>query len=146
MGVGAAIVIGGLSVASAVGKYNSSKSTARNIKKQAAIEAHNRMEEIKKLTAEQRVRYISAGLELEGTPQEVINDTYNKGIADVWNIHANAKQNAKNVMTVARSQLIGDIASTAVKAMGSYNDYAGGTQIDGGELGGSQLTNSVGGK
>ena len=142
MGVGAAIVIGGLSIASAVGKYNSSKSAARNVKKQAAIEAHNRMEEIKKLTAEQRVRYISAGLQLEGTPEQVINDTYNKGMADVWNIYSNSKQNAKNIMTVARSQLIGDMASTAVKAMGQYNNYAGGSPTEGGELGSSQLTNS----
>ena len=82
MGVATAL-IAGLSLASEVGNFNSSKSQARNTAKQGAIAAQNRADEIKRLAAKQRVSYLQAGLELEGTPQAVINDTYNTGLEDI---------------------------------------------------------------
>lgn len=115
MGVGAAVVAG-LSLASAVGNYNASKSEARNIVKQGNIAMDRRADEIKALAAKQRVSYLQAGLELEGTPQAVISDTYNTGIEDVNAIRESTNQQSKNIITKARAKLVGDIASTAVSA------------------------------
>ena len=115
MGVATA-VIAGLGVANAVGGYNAAKSQARLVEQAGAIKAYNRADEIKTLAARQRVAYVSAGLELEGTPQVVMNDTYNKGIADVLSIKASAAQEAKNIRKTAIAQLLGSLAQVGVNA------------------------------
>lgn len=128
MGVAAA-VIAGLGVAGAVGSYNASKSQARQVQKEAAITAARRAEDIKKLAAKQRVAYVSAGLELEGTPQVVMTDTYNTGIADIWNIKANAEQQAKNIKKVATAQLLGSLAQVGANAYSMSNMGGGADKI-----------------
>lgn len=120
MGVATA-VIAGLGVAGAIGQYNSAKSQARQVEKQGAITAMKRADEIKKLAAKQRVAYVSAGLELEGTPQVVMTDTYNTGIADVWNIKTNAEQQAKNIRKTAVAQLLGNLAQVGANAYSMTN-------------------------
>lgn len=129
MGVAAA-VIAGLGVAGAVGSYNASKSQARQVQKEAAITAARRAEDIKKLAAKQRVAYVSAGLELEGTPQVVMTDTYNTGIADIWNIKANADQQAKNIKKVATAQLLGSLAQVGANAYSMSSTGSEGTDLN----------------
>lgn len=121
MGIETAILIGSvaLGTASAVGNYNQSKSAARQTAKEGEIVAANRAEEIKKLAAKQRVSYLKAGLELEGTPQIMMNDTYDKGIADINAIRGSYNQKVKNILTAGRSKLLGDLASTALGAVGT---------------------------
>lgn len=114
--MGVAAVVAGLGVASAIGNYNQSKSQARQTIKKAEIDMQNRANEIRALAARQRVSYLQAGLELEGTPNAVITDTYNTGIADVNAIRDSANQTAKNIRKQARAKLLGDLASTAVLA------------------------------
>jgi hypothetical protein len=128
MGVAAAVYVG-LSAASAIGSYNQSKSQARQAIREGEIAMQNRADEIRSLAAKQRVSYISAGLELEGTPQAVITDTYNKGIADVNAIRDSANQTSKNILTAARAKLLGDMAKTVVGAysLGAFGGAAGGT-------------------
>ena len=137
MGVATAI-LSGLSLAAAVGNYNSAKSQARNMAKQGAIAAQNRADEIKRLAAKQRVSYLQAGLELEGTPQAVINDTYNKGIADISEIKSSYNQSSKNIMTQARANLLGSIARTGVSLLGTMD----GNEVE--NMGGEQTLTSGG--
>ena len=110
----------GLNVASAIGNYNASKQQVKQLKKEAAIKADNRADEILSLAATQRVRYLSAGLELEGTPQAVITDTYNTGIEDIQAIRDSYNTQISNVKKTARAQLLGGLANTAVSAYGMY--------------------------
>lgn len=110
-------VIAGLGLASAIGQYNQSKSDARQTVKAGAIKAYNRADEIKSLASRQRVSYLQAGLELEGTPQTVVNDTYNKGIADVLSIQGVYNRESKNIMKTARAKLLGDIATAGISAL-----------------------------
>lgn len=124
MGVETA-VIAGLSVASAIGNNNYSKSESRQTAKEGVIAAQNRADEIKKLASRQRVSYLQAGLELEGTPQNVINDTYETGIADVNNIIGAYNQKSKNIMTKARADLLGGLAKAGASA------FAGGESSGG---------------
>lgn len=146
MGVGAAVVAG-LSLASAVGNYNASKSEARNVVKQGNIAMERRADEIKALAAKQRVSYLQAGLELEGTPQSVISDTYNTGIEDVNAIRESTNQQSKNIITKARAKLIGDIASTAVNAYSMGSMGSGGGFLGSGvsETGGGYASGSING-
>lgn len=129
MGVATA-VMAGLSLASAIGNFNQSKSEARQTARQGAVAAQNRADEIKKLAAKQRVSYLQAGLELEGTPQAVINDTYNTGLEDINEIKSAYNQSSKNIMTQARSKLLGDIAKTGASVMAGGNglENMGGTK------------------
>jgi hypothetical protein len=110
----------GLNVASAIGNYNASKQQVKQLKAEAKIKADNRADEILSLAATQRVRYLSAGLELEGTPQAVITDTYNTGIEDIQAIRDSYNTQISNVKKAARAQLLGGLANTAVSAYGMY--------------------------
>jgi hypothetical protein len=110
----------GMNVASAIGNYNASKQQVKQLRKEANIQAQNRADDILALAATQRVRYLSAGLELEGTPQAVITDTYNTGIADIQAIRDSYNTQISNVKKTARAQLLGSLANTAVSAFGMY--------------------------
>ena len=110
----------GLNVASAIGNYNASKQEVKRLKKETEIKAQNRADEILSLAATQRVRYLSAGLELEGTPQAVITDTYDIGLKDIQEIRDSYNTQIKNVKKSARAQLLGNMANTAVSAYGMY--------------------------
>lgn len=118
-------VIAGLSVASAIGNYNQSKSESRQTAKAGAIAAEKRADDIMKLASKQRISYLSAGLELEGTPQNVINDTYETGIADVNNIIGSYSQKSKNIMTKARADLLGGLAKAGASTMAGNRSSGG---------------------
>lgn len=140
MGIETAI-IAGLGLASAIGQFNQSKSEARQTARYGAIVAQNRADEIKKLAAKQRVSYINAGLELEGTPQAVINDTYNTGIEDVNEIVDMYNTQSSNIMKTARAKLLGSIAKIGVSSFGNLGtDLSGsapsGALSSGGEVAG----------
>ena len=117
----AAAVVAGLNVASAIGNYNSAKSQARQTIQEGEIAAERRADEISKLASRQRVLYLAAGLELEGTPQAVVDDTYNTGIADVRAIRSSYNQQAKNIIKQARANLLGGLANAGVSAFNMYN-------------------------
>lgn len=143
MGVATA-VIAGLNVASAIGNYNQSKSEAKQMAKAGAIVAEKRADDIMKLASRQRVSYLSAGLELEGTPQNVINDTYETGIADVNDIIGTYNQKSKNIMTAARANLLGGLAKAGASAFagggsssGLFNGLSGISESSGGQALGS---------
>ena len=131
MGIETAI-IAGLGVASAIGNFNQSKSQARQAAHTGAIEAENRADEIRSLAARQRVSYLQAGLDLEGTPMAVINDTYNTGINDVNAITGGYNRQAKNIMRQARAQLLGNLALTGVGVMASGGGLFNSGVVEGG--------------
>lgn len=118
MGIETAI-LAGLNVASAIGNYNAAKSEARTMARAGEIQAQNRADEIKKLAAKQRVSYLNAGLELSGTPEAVVSDTYQTGIDDVNAIIGGANQTIKNNLKKARANLLGGLAQTGVSLYSS---------------------------
>lgn len=105
------LAITGLQVAKAVSDYNQSKSQARAIREQGKQAAAARAQEIRALAAEQRVSYLASGLELEGTPTSVINDTYNTGLEDIKAINSNTRTQMKNVLKQGQASLLGGLAS-----------------------------------
>ena len=115
----AAAVVAGLNVASAIGNYNSAKSQARQTIKEGEIAAERRADEISRLASRQRVLYLAAGLELEGTPQAVVDDTYN--ILKEKAIRSSYNQQAKNIIKQARANLLGGLANAGVSAFNMYN-------------------------
>lgn len=121
MGLETAILIGGLSLAKGVGEYNQAKSGARATARQGEIAVENRKKEIQNLVAKQKIGYVQSGVELEGTAQAVMQDTYNTGIADMEAIAGSYNQNIKNSLRAARAQLLGSIANAGVSAYSFYS-------------------------
>lgn len=121
MGVETAILVGGLTLAKGVGDYNQAKSSARATANEGRIAIANRKREIQELVARQKIGYLQSGVELEGTAQAVMQDTYNKGVEDVNAIAGTYNKSIKNQMTAARAQLLGNIAKAGVSAYSIYN-------------------------
>lgn len=129
MGIETALIVGGLSLAKGIGDYNQAKSAARATAKEGAIAIYNRKQEIQNLVAKQKIGYLQSGVELEGTAQKVMQNTYNTGIADIQAIGSSYQKNIKNQMTAARSQLLGSIAgaATSLFSVGSSLSSAAGS-------------------
>lgn len=117
------LAIAGLRVASAISDYKQSKSQAKSIKEQGRQMAAARANEIRALAAEQRVSYLASGLELEGTPMSVINDTYNTGMKDIAAIKSNTKTQMKNTLKQGKSSLLSGLASAGVNMYSAYKEY-----------------------
>lgn len=109
-------VIAGLKVASALGQYQQARQTAKSVIKEGNVAAARRTQEIRELAALQRVSYIAAGLELEGTPQAVIADTYRTGIEDIQAIKSSYEAKAKNIIKSAQASLLGNLADAGMSA------------------------------
>ena len=128
MGVGAVVaaaVVGTLGTASAIGKYNQEKSAARWKAKEGQQAMENRKKEIMQLAAKQKMAYLDAGLDLEGTPQSVIQETYQTGVEDVKAISDSYNQQITNQIRIARAELVGNIASAGVAAANTYMSVKG---------------------
>ena len=130
MGLETAIIIGGLQLAKGVGEYNQAKSGARATARQGEIAVENRKKEIQNLVAKQKIGYIQSGVELEGTAQAVMQDTYNTGIADMEAIAGSYNQNIKNSLRAARAQLLGSIANAGVSAYSMYSMAGGASGLE----------------
>jgi hypothetical protein len=138
MGIETALIVGGLSLAKGIGDYNQAKSAARATAKEGAIAIYNRKQEIQNLVAKQKIGYLQSGVELEGTAQKVMQNTYNTGIADIQAIGSSYQKNIKNQMTAARSQLLGSIAGAATSlfsAGSSLSSAAGSAGLSAEQLG-----------
>ena len=117
------LAIAGLRVASAISNYKQSKSQAKSIQEQGRQAAVARANEIRALAAEQRVSYLASGLELEGTPMSVINDTYNTGVEDINAIKSSTTTQMRNTLKQGKSSLLGSLASAGASMYSAYNDY-----------------------
>lgn len=127
MGTGLMIATAVAGVAGSVGSFNAAKSDARATAREAETAMQNRKKEILQLAAQQKMGYLDAGLELEGTPQNVIQDTYNTGLEDIKAMESSANKNIKNKMTMARAELFTGLAKTGLSAyaMGGFGSGGG---------------------
>ena len=104
-----------------IGQFNQSKSQARALAKQGARAAEQRADEIIQLASRQRVNYIQNGLELEGTPQAVVNDTYIQGLEDIQAIKSDYNQAIKNQKRSARWNLLGSLVNAGATAASGFS-------------------------
>ena len=121
MGVGTALVVGGLSLAKGIGEYNQAKSAARQTRNEGKIAIENRKREIQDLVAKQKIGYLQSGVELEGTAQTILQDTYTKGVQDINALTGAYNRSIKNQMTAARANLLGSIAQAGMSAASVYS-------------------------
>ena len=124
MGTAAALVVGGLSLAKGVGESNQAKSAARQTRREGETAIKNRKREIQELVAKQKIGYLQSGVELEGTAQTILQDSYTKGIEDVNAIKGAYNRSIKNQMTAARANLLGSIAKAGTSAFSAYSSFS----------------------
>lgn len=141
MGTAAALVVGGLSLAKGVGEFNQAKSAARQTRREGKVALENRKREIQDLVAKQKIGYLQSGVELEGTAQTVLQDSYTKGVKDLKAIKGAYNRSIKNQMTAARANLLGSIAQAGMSAYSAFSNIGS----MGGETGLSNVIEESGG-
>lgn len=109
------VISGVAGIFGAIGQFNQAKSNARMTAVEGKITAERRAKEIRQVGAVQRVSYLNSGLELEGTPATVIQDTYQTGLEDVNAIRSSYNRQVKNMMTQARAELFGNLLNSSIQ-------------------------------
>lgn len=94
----------------AVSGMMQAQSQAKSAVAQGNIQMQERAKQVRYAAARQNVSFLNSGLSLEGTPMDVINETFDTGLADIRAIGANANAQSKNIIGQARTQAIGQIA------------------------------------
>ncbi len=124
VGLTAAQAISGISTANSQAKVARQNATAKAdaLKKEGDLAVSEKAKEVKLRAARQVSSFITSGLTLEGTPTDVLNETFDVGIADVENIGANYQTSrmsvlrggdaeAGNIIGGGRTRAIGTVAS-----------------------------------
>lgn len=94
--------------------YKSAQNNIQALAEQKAINAKELKKNILAKTGAQRASYLASGLTLEGTPMEVIKDTYDAGYEDLKQLESNYKRSSRNIMGSFYSGAVGDIMSTGM--------------------------------
>ncbi len=94
----------------AISSLMNAQSQADAAVKTGEYNMENEAKKVRYAAARQTTSFLSSGLSLEGTPTDVIQETYNTGIKDIKQIGANANSQSSNFIAQGRSQAIGAIA------------------------------------
>lgn len=101
------------------GEFLKSNQAAGNAKREAQaivdegnIKAKNKAREVMYKAGTQRVSFLNSGLTLEGTPMNVIDQTFDTGIEDINQIASNYNNKAKATISSARSSMISNLANS----------------------------------
>ena len=101
----------GFTALQAVGSIKQSKAQAQAAIAEGNIAAQNKAKETQLKAARLQSSFLSSGLTLEGTPQSVIDDTFNTGLTDLGQIKSNYDNKAKNIISAGRTEALGKLAS-----------------------------------
>lgn len=110
MGLETALIIG-FTALQAAGSIKQSKAQAKAAIAEGNIAAENKAKETKLKAARLQSSFLSSGLTLEGTPQSVIDDTFNVGLTDLGQIKSNYDNKAKSIISAGRTEALGKLAS-----------------------------------
>lgn len=110
----------GLTALQNIQTINQAKKQAKATVREGEIVADNKARDVMRQAARQRSSFLTSGLTLEGTPENVIGQTYDTGLQDVNLIRSNVNTQSKNIIGQARSQMLSNIMGTVSGfAMGS---------------------------
>lgn len=112
IGQGLGFISTGLSIASAVQQYSAYESAKESAKKAAEIESQQKETELRKLRAAQHVAYAAAGVEPEGTPTVVANESARQGDLDLQLIKLKGDMRAEEYGSKASAALLSGGASS----------------------------------
>lgn len=105
----------------AISQMNAAKKQASAVVREGEIVAKEKAKEIRYKAARQTQSFLSSGLTLEGTAQDILGETYSTGIEDIENIRANYTTKSKSIFAEGRTKAI----------EGIVNDFGGAKAIAG---------------
>jgi hypothetical protein len=132
------IISAGLQVASGIMGYTQQKKADKAAKNAAYAEAAMMEEDAKRAALQERmesdrvrkmqkVAYLTSGVDLEGSPLLVMEETRNKGEENAKNVTESAAARAsltRQQGSVGRASLVGSLANTASGLTSTYTNYA----------------------
>lgn len=122
------LILGGLSALSAVSSMNAAQKQAQSIAEEGNIATKNLAKKVRYAAGEQTVAFLQSGVSLDGTPDDVIQGTFNTGLEDINLLAKNYNNKSKAAISAGRSQAIGSLvkgfagASFGGDMMGSFKD------------------------
>ena len=128
--LGITLLYAGLTAFQATSQIKTAKSQAKavaqtsiaksdSLKEEGDLAVQQKAKEIKLRTARQTASFITSGLTMEGTPQDVLAETFDTGIADIENIGKNYQQSRLNILRGGSAQIGGIIDSGRNAAIGT---------------------------
>lgn len=116
-----------MAVGSAYGGIRQAREESKAITKKAEIEARNLKLQTKAMAGQQKTSFASSGLELEGTPMAVIQNTYETGITDTNQYIKNANRQAKNTWRAGLTNSLLGFGTSMALMYGPQGAFGGGT-------------------
>jgi len=140
------IALIGLSVLSAGSKMAAAKDQAKELRrnteaqaeakrKEGELAASEKSKQIRQKAASQTSSFLTSGITLEGTPMDVLGETFTTGLADIDNIRSGYNTSIDNTVRSGNSQIKGLLSSARAEAI---SDIAG-------SFAGQSLAKSAGG-
>lgn len=139
-------------VASGISNMKNANESAKAVERQALAQVNERAKQARFLMSKQKSSFLKGGVYFEGTPEAVINETYDTAQMDINDIikDANAQSSSyrRQGKTAFFSSLLGGIMQGAMGYAGASNLMGSSAKVDMGSLfknAGTKLTNSKAG-
>ncbi len=97
-------------------KHSAAKSKSQALKQQGKFKAEERAKKTRRLAGSQKASFLHSGIALtgEGTPQSLIEETYDIGLEDMGQIKENTRRGVSNIWGQARAGMISDLGNFAL--------------------------------
>jgi hypothetical protein len=122
-------------VTKAVSAVKDSKAQAKVAKAQAEEQVNERARQAVKLMNQQKTSFLKGGVYFDGTPEAVLDETYDFMKSDIDTMKNNANTNIKNIMRQGRTAFASSLMDSVTGALSGYATGAKATGFTG-EAGG----------
>lgn len=107
-------------VTKAVSGMKNVKAEAKLAKKQAEEQINERAREAAKLMSQQKSSFLKGGVYFDGTPEQVIGETYDFMNQDIDALKNNANTNIKNIMRQGRTAFVTSLLDSVTAGLGGF--------------------------
>ena len=116
-------------VSKAVSSVKDAKAQAKATKVEAEQQIQEKARQAAKLMSQQKSSFLKGGVYFEGSPEDVINETFDFANEDIRRLTNNANTSIKNTMRKGRTAFATSLMDAVV---GGLSGFGGGMQIQGG--------------
>lgn len=131
-------------VSKAVSSVKDAKAQAKATKAEAEQQIQEKARQAAKLMSQQKSSFLKGGVYFEGSPEDVINETYDFANEDIRRLTSNANTSIKNTMRKGRTafatSLIDSVTGaltgfgTGMQIQGNLKNFTGGSMSEGGGI------------
>ncbi len=133
--IGTAVAAGG-EIYQGISEAQAAEEQANIVGKQASESARERKRQIQRLASKQKVSFLKSGVSLEGTPIDILSETFNIGQQDINAILETGRSQQRALIKGGRDALIGGFTKAIGTGLTGFQQFGGG-------FGGSTSASSV---